>query len=442
MTNFSQFGLAEPLLDALTSAGYETPTPIQTQAIPALLSGRDLIGIAQTGTGKTAGFALPALHRLATNRRGLPKGSARVLVLSPTRELAGQIAQAFETYGQSLKLRVNTVFGGVKINKQISAARQGCDVLVATPGRLLDLVNRNALALKDVEIFVLDEADQMLDMGFIHDLRKLVAVLPQDRQSVFFSATMPKPIAALAEDFLRDPVTVSVTPPATTAERVDQQVMFLPAASKPAALTALLKSPDLERALVFTRTKHGADKLVRHLGGQGLQTAAIHGNRSQPQREKALRAFRAGEIRILIATDIAARGIDVPGVSHVFNFDLPNVPEAYVHRIGRTARAGAEGLAISFCDSGDERYYLWDIERLTGAEIAQTSPPDAIVGDAPPAPGSRPPKPKGPPGRQRPARSGAAQRNPRKPKGGGAPAKPGGSAKPRRRPRKPKASRA
>ncbi|MEO0983810.1 MAG: DEAD/DEAH box helicase [Pseudomonadota bacterium] len=438
MTQFSDFGLSEPLLRALDTAGHTTPTPIQVQAIPRLLEGRDLVGIAQTGTGKTAAFALPALDRLARSPRGLPKGGARVLVLSPTRELASQIADSFRTYGAHLRLTVNTVFGGVKIGKHLSTMRGGSDVLVATPGRLIDLMDRRALRLDDVEVFVLDEADQMMDMGFIHALKKIIPQLPGDRQNLFFSATMPKPIADLAGSFLNDPVKVSVTPAATTAERVEQRVLFVSGDEKLKALGALVRRPDVERALVFTRTKHGADKVVRKLGGYGVQAAAIHGNRSQPQREKALKGFRAGSIPVLVATDIAARGIDVPGVSHVFNFELPNVPEAYVHRIGRTARAGAEGLAISLCDAADERYYLWDIERLTREPIETMDAPEGVETDEPPKPGFRPAKPKGPAGRQRPQNPRAG----RPPQRSAQTAKPGGGAPKRRRRRKPQTASA
>ncbi len=369
MTHFSDLGLAKPLVAALAAKGYETPTPIQLQAIPPLLEGRDLCGIAQTGTGKTAAFALPSLQYLETNRRQPQPLHCRMLVLSPTRELAAQIAQSFRDYSKMLsRMRIETVFGGVPIGKQIRALSQGVDVLVATPGRLLDLIDQRALSLRNVEILVLDEADQMLDLGFIHALKRIAAMLPKERQSLFFSATMPKTIAELGNKFLNNPVRVSVTPQATTAERVSQFMTFVNKAEKQALLTLTLREIEIDRALVFTRTKHGADKVVKHLNAAGVGCAAIHGNKSQGQRTQALQAFRTGEIRILIATDIAARGIDVSGVSHVFNYDLPEVAEQYVHRIGRTARAGAEGVAISFVD-GEERHLLRQIERLTRIQL-------------------------------------------------------------------------
>ncbi|WP_414900501.1 DEAD/DEAH box helicase [Sphingomonas flavalba] len=364
MTSFSQLGLAEPILKALTAKGYDTPTPIQAQAIPPVLAGRDLCGIAQTGTGKTAAFALPALDHFVRHPKPTPIQGCRMLVLSPTRELAAQIAASFREYSRFVRLSVETVFGGVPIGRQINKLRAGVDILVATPGRLLDLIDQRAVTLRDVEIFVLDEADQMLDLGFIHALKRIDKLLPRQRHTMFFSATMPKAIAELGDRFLTDPVKVSVTPAATTAERVDQFVTFVGKTEKQALLTLTLAETEIDRALVFTRTKHGADRVVKHLLAAGIGCAAIHGNKSQPQRTAALQAFRDGRIRILVATDIAARGIDVSGVSHVFNFELPNVAEQYVHRIGRTARAGATGVAISFVDE-EERGYLRGIERLT-----------------------------------------------------------------------------
>jgi ATP-dependent RNA helicase RhlE len=364
LTSFNDFGLAEPILRALADENYQTPTPIQAQTIPLALSSRDVIGIAQTGTGKTASFALPILNRLHTQRRRPERKSCRVLVLSPTRELSGQISDSFRTYGRHIRpLDVALAIGGVPINRQIRSVARGVEVLVATPGRLLDLVNSRALRLDQIEVLVLDEADRMLDMGFIHDIRKIVAMVPQERQTLFFSATMPQEITKLAGQMLRDPAQVSVTPQATTAERIAQRVILTDKASKTALLAELLKAEPIDRVLVFTRTKHGADKVVRQLAKAGHTAEAIHGNKSQNQRERVLAAFRDGTLRTLIATDIAARGIDVDGVSHVINYDLPNVPESYVHRIGRTARAGAEGVAISFCDH-EERAYLRDIERL------------------------------------------------------------------------------
>ena len=370
MTLFSDLGLAETLLRALTEEGYDTPTPIQAKAIPHLLQGRDLLGIAQTGTGKTAAFALPILHRFAANRRPTPARHCRALILAPTRELATQIADSFRTYGRHLRLSVAVVIGGVGHAPQIRAMARGVDVLVATPGRLLDHLDTGAMRLDLTEVVVLDEADHMLDLGFIVPIRRIVAKLPKSRQSLFFSATMPREIAVLAGEFLRDPVEVKVTPVATTAERVTQQVYLVDSAQKRHLLVELLKAPEFARTLVFTRTKRGADRVAAHLEAAGLAASAIHGNKSQGQRERALAGFRDGSTRVLVATDIAARGIDVDGVSHVLNFELPEVPEAYVHRIGRTARAGNAGVAISFCDA-EERGLLRDIERLTRQSLPQ-----------------------------------------------------------------------
>ncbi len=378
---FSKLGLAEPLVRALEAKGYDTPTPIQQQAIPILLEGRDLLGIAQTGTGKTAAFVLPSLQRLAeASKRPLPY-HCRMLVLTPTRELATQIAENARGYSRFSRLSVATVFGGTSINKNRQDMSRGVDLLVATPGRLLDLVDQRYVNLSMLEILVLDEADQMLDLGFIHALKRIVKLLPRQRQSLFFSATMPKAIRALADQFLSDPATVSIKPAATTAERVEQCVTFVDQKEKQALLTMRLADPAIERALVFTRTKHGADRVVRLLGGNGIAANAIHGNKSQPQRERALGLFKSGQVPILVATDIAARGIDVSGVSHVFNFDLPNVPEQYVHRIGRTARAGASGIAISFC-ADDERPYLRDIERTTRQKVPTVPLPADFVAEA------------------------------------------------------------
>ena len=374
---FKDFGLHADIERALTAKRYTQPTPIQTQAIPVLLEGRDLCGIAQTGTGKTAAFSLPSLHYLLNNPKPRAPRGCRMLVLSPTRELAAQIAQSCRDYGRFAKLSVSTVFGGVPINRQIRDLAQGVDILVATPGRLLDLIDQRALRLSDVEIFVLDEADQMMDMGFIHSLRRIATLLPKARQNLFFSATMPKEIAALAGQFLHDPVTVSVAPQATTAEKVRQQVTFVEQKEKQALLHHVLRREEIDRALIFTRTKHGADRVVRHLKGAGIDAYAIHGNKSQAQRTTALQAFRSGQVRLLVATDIAARGIDVSGVSHVINFEIPNVPEQYVHRIGRTARAGAEGIAISFV-APDEKAYLRDIERVTRTKAEPMKLPDGF----------------------------------------------------------------
>jgi ATP-dependent RNA helicase RhlE len=363
MTSFHHFTLNDAIMRTLAEEKYLTPTPIQAQTIPTVLSGRDVIGIAQTGTGKTAAFALPILNRLAASPRPPARKSCRVLVLSPTRELSGQICDSFRTYGRHLRVSAALAIGGVSMGGQVRALLNGVDVLVATPGRLLDLVRSNALRLGAVECLVLDEADRMLDMGFIHDIRKIVAALPLDRQTLMFSATMPRAIAELAAHMLRDPIKVAVTPAASTVERVEQRVIRVDRSAKPAILIEVLRRETIDRALIFTRTKHGADKVVRGLIRAGIGAEAIHGNKSQNQRERVLAAFRKGEVRILVATDIAARGIDVDGISHVVNFDLPNVPETYVHRIGRTARAGADGIAISLCD-GEELAFLRDIEKL------------------------------------------------------------------------------
>ena len=368
MTQFSDFGLAEPIARALDAKGYTTPTPIQVQAIPIVLQGRDLCGIAQTGTGKTAAFALPTLHRLAAAPKALTRGAVRCLVLSPTRELASQIAESFSQYGKFMRLSVTTVFGGVPINRQERAVAHGVDVMVATPGRLIDLIDRGAIDLRKVEVLILDEADQMLDLGFIHALRRIVQLLPKARQTLFFSATMPRAIEDLAARFLTDPVKVSVKPAATTAERIEQWVTFVNQSEKPALLQCVLRGEGVDRSLVFTRTKHGADRVVRQLGNAGILAAAIHGNKSQGQRERALEEFKRGKVKVLVATDIAARGIDIDAVSHVINYELPNVPESYVHRIGRTARAGAAGQAIAFC-ADDERPFLRDIEKLTRVKV-------------------------------------------------------------------------
>ncbi len=385
MSYFSDLGLAEPLLRALETKGYADPTPIQKQAIPALLQGRDLLGIAQTGTGKTAAFSLPSLHRLAADPQPRKSASCRMLVLSPTRELAAQIAENMRGYAKYLNLSVQCVFGGVPVGKQSRALVPGTDILVATPGRLLDLIDQRALTLRNVEIFVLDEADQMMDLGFIVPLKRVAAMLPKERQSLFFSATMPKAIADLGKQFINNPVRVEVTPQASTAERVDQFVTFVNQSEKQALLSLRLRAGladgSIERTLVFTRTKHGADRVVRHLSTAGVNAAAIHGNKSQAQRTAALLAFRKGTTPVLVATDIAARGIDVTGVSHVFNFELPNVPEQYVHRIGRTARAGADGVAQSFC-APDEKAYLKDIERLTGIKLMPQPLPDDFQKEA------------------------------------------------------------
>ena len=376
MTSFNGFGLNDAIARAIVEEKYATPTPIQVQTIPVVMSRRDVIGIAQTGTGKTAAFALPILQQLAAKPRAPERKSCRVLVLSPTRELSGQILDSFRTYGRHLRIHTALAIGGVPMGGQVRALLGGVDVLVATPGRLLDLVNNNALRLGGVEVLVLDEADRMLDMGFIHDIRRIVAKLPAKRQTLLFSATMPGAIADLATQLLRDPVRVAVTPAASTVERIAQRIIHVDRAGKPAVLVDVLRRGGIDRALIFTRTKHGADKVVRLLTKAGIAAQAIHGNKSQGQRERALALFRRGDVKTLVATDIAARGIDVDGISHVVNFDLPNIPETYVHRIGRTARAGADGTAISLCDR-EELTFLRDIEKLIGKSIPSDNRPRA-----------------------------------------------------------------
>ncbi|HWP16712.1 MAG TPA: DEAD/DEAH box helicase, partial [Xanthobacteraceae bacterium] len=372
-----------PITRALAEEQYSTPTPIQSDAIPVVLTGRDIVGIAQTGTGKTAAFALPILNRLHANRKPLEKKSPRVLVLSPTRELSGQILDSFRTYGRHMRIQSALVIGGVPMGRQVRDLMNGLDVLVATPGRLLDLVRANAVRLNQVEVLVLDEADRMLDMGFIHDIRTIVAKLPKERQTLLFSATMPREIADLAAQMLRDPARVAVTPVASTVERIVQRVIMVDKPAKSALLIEVLRSEVTGQTLVFTRTKHGADKVVKSLHHAGLSAEAIHGNKSQNQRERVLGAFRAGKLKTLVATDIAARGIDVDGISHVINYDLPNIPESYVHRIGRTARAGADGIAISFCDN-EEIAFLRDIEKLIQMKLQATERRTAPRSDAAP----------------------------------------------------------
>ena len=382
---FSDFGLNQLLLRAVEGEGYTEPTPIQQQSIPHVLAGRDLLGCAQTGTGKTAAFALPILDLLCRETPLRGKRKPRVLVLSPTRELASQIAASFATYGKHTHIAGAVVFGGVNINRQIQTVARGIDVLVATPGRLLDLMGQRAVALDEVSIYVLDEADRMLDMGFIHDVKRITAAVPKRRQTLLFSATMPDSIRSLARALLNSPMEVAVTPVASTAEKIDQRVYFVEKAGKRQLLASLLESPEAGRALVFTRTKHGANRVTEHLDRAGIASAAIHGNKSQSARERALSQFKDGQLRVLVATDIAARGIDIDGLSLVINFDLPNVPECYVHRIGRTGRAGASGQALSFCDS-EERPYLKGIEKLIRQQIpvADGTPLPAPVSDAPP----------------------------------------------------------
>jgi superfamily II DNA/RNA helicase len=420
LTSFQDFGLADVIARALREENYITPTPIQAQTIPLALAGRDVVGIAQTGTGKTAAFALPILHRLLQNRIKVQPKSCRVLVLSPTRELSGQILDSFNAYGRHMRLTSTLAIGGVPMGRQVRSLMGGVEVLVATPGRLLDLVQSNGLKLGQVEYLVLDEADRMLDMGFINDIRKIVAKLPMRRQTLFFSATMPKDIAELADAMLRDPARVAVTPVASTVERITQRIIQVDHAAKPALLAQLLKQETVDRALIFTRTKHGADKVVKGLARAGIAANAIHGNKSQNHRERTLAAFRAGEIRTLVATDIAARGIDVDGISHVVNFDLPNVPETYVHRIGRTARAGAEGIAISLVAGPDEMSYLRDIERLIRIALPREDRRTPGSRDAAPAQGQhRPGRPAPRPHASRPHDNAQPAKGPRRRRRGG-----------------------
>jgi ATP-dependent RNA helicase RhlE len=372
-TSFEALGLASSILDAVRQEGYGTATPIQAQTIPAILDGRDVQGIAQTGTGKTAAFALPILHRLLERALQVPRHGCRALVLSPTRELAGQIAQSFRTYGRNTGLRTALVYGGVPKHPQARILARGTDIVVATPGRLLDHLNDRVIRLDATEILVLDEADHMLDLGFVLPIREIAAAMPQERQSLFFSATMPPEIASLARQLLRHPLHVEATPVATPAERIEQRVIFVDAARKRQVLVELLRKTRAGRTLVFTRTKQGADRVLEFLDKAGVTAATIHGDKSQSHRERSLAAFRKGQVSVLVATDIAARGIDVDDVTHVINFDLPNVPENYVHRIGRTARAGNAGMAISLCDPS-ERAHLRGIEKLIRTRLIVADP--------------------------------------------------------------------
>jgi ATP-dependent RNA helicase RhlE len=386
--SFQSLGLAEPITRAVAEERYTVPTPIQARAIPPILSGRDLIGIAQTGTGKTAAFALPILHRLVAKPAQREPKSVGVLVLTPTRELASQIVDNFQTYGRHLRTSVRLAIGGVPIGRQIRSLSAGADVLVATPGRLIDLDRSRAVRLDQVACLVVDEADRMFDMGFLRDVERIVAMLPKQRQTLLFSATMPPEIARLAARMLVDPAEVAVTPVASTVERIEQQIAYVKRADKLALLGEMLKREPIDRALVFTRTKHGADRVVRGLNKAGISAQAIHGNKSQNQRERVLAGFRQGRIRTLVATDIAARGIDVDGISHVFNFDLPEVAETYVHRIGRTARAGRAGVAVSLC-AAEEQPLLAAIEKLIRQDISvvhgERSTPPARPGKSRPA---------------------------------------------------------
>lgn len=368
--SFGNLNIIDPLLRAIALEGYTTPTPIQTLAIPPLLEGRDLLGIAQTGTGKTAAFVLPILQRMSAERRACRPGSPRVLVLAPTRELAAQIGQSFATYGKFLRFRQLVIFGGVRQGPQVNMLSRGVDILVATPGRLLDLMNQGYIELKGVEFFVLDEIDRMLDMGFIRDVKRVVLALPEKHSSLFFSATLTRETGELAQSLLNDPVHVQASPSACTLDSIDQQVFFVDQNSKNSLLLDLLSKEDMKRVLVFARTKHRADKVAQMLSKNSIQADAIHGNKSQNQRTNTMDRFRSGRIRVLVATDIAARGIDIDDITHVVNYDLPNEPESYIHRIGRTGRAGASGNAFSFC-SAEERSFLKDIERLTREKIEE-----------------------------------------------------------------------
>jgi ATP-dependent RNA helicase RhlE len=363
---FQNLNLIEPILKALAKEGYTTPTPIQQQAIPLALNGHDVLGCAQTGTGKTAAFSIPIIQLLALQKQRKP--GIKALILTPTRELAIQIDESIAAYGTFAHIRHTVIFGGVSQLHQTNALKRGVDILVATPGRLLDLINQRFIDLRQLEFFVLDEADRMLDMGFIHDVKKIIALLPQKRQTMFFSATMPPEIQKLADTLLRNPKMVEVTPPATTVEKIEQKLYYTNKNDKPKLLLYLMEKEDIDTALVFTRTKHGADRVVKALLKEGIKAAAIHGNKSQNARQNALSSFKAGKLRILVATDIAARGIDIDELANVFNYDLPNIPETYVHRIGRTGRAGKSGIAISFCD-GETLKELKEIQKLIGIKI-------------------------------------------------------------------------
>lgn len=413
---FDALFLVKPLLKALEEEGYSQPTPIQQQAIPPILDGRDLLGCAQTGTGKTAAFALPILQRLdEAYRSGLPRG-LRCLILTPTRELALQIGESFQAYGRHLRIRSSVIFGGVGQTPQVEALKRGVDILIATPGRLLDLIGQGYIRLDSLKIFVLDEADRMLDMGFIHDIRKVIKLLPEQRQSLFFSATMPPDIQELSMDILRNPAEVTVTPVSSTAEMIDQYVYLVDKINKPKLLLHVLETQDSPSVLVFTRTKYGADKLAKVLNKQGVKADAIHGDKAQNARQRALAQFKNGEIRVLVATDIASRGIDIDALGFVINYEVPNIPETYVHRIGRTGRAGSSGTAISFCDH-EEAPYLYDIEKLIGKLISiMQEHPYPMEEEMPPrrqphAPKSAP-KAASPQGHRRPRHQGARHAKP------------------------------
>jgi ATP-dependent RNA helicase RhlE len=390
MSDFTSLGLSKKLLQAVTDEGYTSPTPVQEQSIPPLLAGRDVLGVAQTGTGKTAAFALPVLQVMS---RSPPQGKRfiRALVLSPTRELAAQIDERFSAYSEHLDIRHRVIFGGVSQNPQVRALQRGLDILIATPGRLLDLIGQGHVDITKVEFFVLDEADRMLDMGFIRDIQKVLKLLPQRRQNLLFSATMPSSISSLAGSFLRDAVMVDVSPKELTVEKVEQKIMFTRKSDKRTLLVKIIKEERVSRGIIFTRTKHGANRLVKQLDQSGIDAVAIHGNKSQGARTKALAGFKNGNIPILVATDIASRGIDVEGITHVFNYDLPNEPESYVHRIGRTARAGRSGIAYAFCDD-TESGYLVGIQQLLGKDIPVDDSHQFHYAGAIPKPGQKPGK--------------------------------------------------
>ncbi len=366
---FNELNIIEPILKALTVEGYTTPTPIQEQAIPIILNNSDILGCAQTGTGKTAAFSIPILQKLYRNVKQGRDKEIKALVLTPTRELAIQIGESFEAYGKYTSLKHTVIFGGVGQRPQTDAIRNGVDILIATPGRLLDLINQGYINLKKIDFFVLDEADRMLDMGFIHDIKRILPLLPSNKQTLFFSATMPPEIASLANSILKNPKKVAVTPVSSTVDTIDQYLLFAEKREKTALLIDLLKDKNKKSVLVFSRTKHGADKIAKSLCKAGIGTAAIHGNKSQNARQSALLNFKSHKTRVLIATDIAARGIDIDHLSHVINYDLPEVPETYVHRIGRTGRAGNSGIAMSFCDPQEEISRLKDIQKLIGRKI-------------------------------------------------------------------------
>ncbi|MDA7555622.1 DEAD/DEAH box helicase [Euryarchaeota archaeon] len=394
MSNFESLGLSEQLLESVKKEGYTVPTPVQEQAIPLLLKGRDVLGVAQTGTGKTAAFALPVLQIMAREKiQGRRK--IRTLVLTPTRELAAQINERFAAYSGKLSIYHQVIFGGVSQKPQVKSLRRGIDILVATPGRLLDLIDQGFVDLGSVEFFVLDEADRMLDMGFIRDIRKVLKLLPKKRQNLLFSATMPSSIADLASSFLNDAVMIDLSPEEITVERIDQSVMFVQKQDKINLIIDIVNENQIKRGIIFTRTKHGANRLVKRLDRSGIESAAIHGNKSQGARTRALAAFKNGDIPLLVATDIASRGIDIEGVTHVFNYDLPNEPESYVHRIGRTARAGKSGVAYAFCDES-ESGYLVGIQRLIGKQIPQFTDHPYHFHKAIPKPNQKPGKIKEP----------------------------------------------